>query len=113
MAVIHNGREAPLLPGAMNPDDAETFFISWEDRLNGSSITSSAWVLPAGFTEVSDETDTTATEVEDGVTTIHLNCNGVTVTTTQTEGVFEFDNVSGFADGRSLTRGLKVRVYDN
>jgi len=106
MAVVHDGLTAPQLPGDMNPNDIDTFYISWENDLKGSSIALSTWTIPTGFTEVSAVTDVTVTE--DG--TSYLNSNGITVSTTKTTGRHSLSNNVTFADGRELTRSFIVEV---
>lgn len=44
-----------------DPDSIEPFSINWSDWLNGDTISTSSWTVPAGITLDSDSNDTTTT----------------------------------------------------
>ena len=109
MAVTHDGKEAPILPEEMNPDDIDTFYVSWTDKLNGATLSSDTWTLPTGFTQVSTVSDVSV--VSNGIT--YLNSNGVTVSTSLTTGKHLLSNNAVFSDGREITRSLYVVLDAN
>lgn len=106
MAISHNGKQAPQLPEDMNPGDTDTFYISWTDKLNGATISSSTWTIPANFTEVSAATNISVTASG----TTYNDCNSVDLSTTETSGTYKITNNCTFSDGRVIKRSFKITV---
>lgn len=104
MSVLHDGKEAPILPEEMNPGDTDTFYVSWTDKLKGATLSSDTWTIPANFTEVSTVSDVSVTE--NGTT--HLNSNGITVSTTETTGKWIITNNAIFSDSREISRSFYI-----
>jgi hypothetical protein len=106
MAVTHTGQSPAALTEYMNPNDTDTFWMSWTDKLNGETISTSTWILPAGFTEVSDTSDGTVTE--DGTT--YDDANSVTLSTTNTKGKHTIFNEIVTSGGRTIRRGIIITI---
>jgi len=104
MSVLHNGKEAPILPEQMNPGDKDTFYVSWTNKLKGATLSSDTWTIPANFTEVSTVSNVSVTEN----TVTYTDSNGVTLTTTETEGKFIITNNAVFSDGREVSRSFYI-----
>jgi len=106
MAISHNGKEAPKLPEDMHSGDTDTFYISWTEKLNGATISSSTWTIPANFTEVSAATDVSVT----ASSTTYADCNSIDLSTTETSGTFTITNNCTFSDSRVIKRSFKITI---
>lgn len=106
MAISHNGKQAPTLPEDMNPGDTDTFYMSWTDKLNGATISVSAWTIPANFTEVSAATDISVTARG----TTYADCNSIDLSTTEASGTYTITNTCTFSDSRVIKRSFKITV---
>ena len=102
----HTGTEPAELTEYMNPSDTDTFWMSWTDKLNGETISTSTWILPAGFTEVADTTNGTVTE--NGTT--YNDANSVTLSTTLTKGKHLISNEITTSGSRKIRRGFNVTI---
>lgn len=103
---IHTGTEPAALTEYMNPNDTDTFWMSWTDKLNGETISTSTWVLPANFTEVSATTNGSVTE--DGTT--YNDANSVTISTTETKGKHLIFNEITTSASRTIRRGFLITI---
>lgn len=103
---IHSGDEAAELDEYMNPNDVDTFWVSWTDKLNGESISTSDWIIPAGFTE---EATTSGGEVVESGTT-YADANSITLSTSLTRGRYMIRNEITTSGGRTLRRGFIVSI---
>jgi hypothetical protein len=104
MPVLHEGKEAPILPEEMNPDDTDTFFLCWTKKLNGATLSSDVWELPDNFTL--DSSQSNIPVIEDGVT--YNDCNAATISTTEESGKFLITNRATFSDGRVVARSFYI-----
>lgn len=109
MAIRHNGKSAPELPEAMDPSDDDVFWVSWTDKLNGETIASSTWQVPATFTASNEQENTTVTD-DAGVE--YADANSVQLSTTETDGRHRITNQITTSGGRTLNRGFYVAVAD-
>lgn len=107
MPITHAGDEAPTFTERMDPSDIETFWIAWGGKLGGSTIQTSTWVLPDGFTELEAFEDQSVLD-SDGNT--YNNANGVRVSTTNTVGRYMLTNRVVLADGRRYDRSAYVII---
>lgn len=101
---IHTGDSAIRLTDYMNPNDTEEFWMSWTDKLNGDTISTSTWYLPTNFTSEATQTNQTVTVAG----TNYADANSVTVSTTETTGVYKFSNEITTAGGLTLRRSFTV-----
>ena len=107
MAVTHGSGLIPFLPDSWDPYDSEHVWVCWADVLDGASIASSTWVVPANWTTSDEQVSQTVSD-EDGVS--RTGCNGVKLATTETRGVYAIANRVVLSDGRQYERSLKIKV---
>ncbi len=103
---VHTGSDPVRLDDSMNPNDEETFWYSWTDKLNSDTISTSTWVLPTGFTETASTTDGSVTV--GGVT--YNDANSLTVTTTNTDGLYSISNEITTAAGNTWRRTFLINI---
>jgi hypothetical protein len=109
MALIHNGKKAPTLTRSLAPGEADTFYVSWEQDLEGDTIASSSWEIPADFTEVGTQTDIVVTEK--GID--YANSNEILLSTTLTSGTHLIQNRIVTGSGRTLFGGFFLPVTED
>lgn len=98
---------APVLAQAFDPDDIDTFWVSWENRIGNQKITSSVWVLPDGWTAVHQRENYSFTD-EFGME--YGKSNAVTLSTTHTDGLHHIVNRITTDQGNRLDRGFMLQV---
>ena len=103
---VNTGTEPAELTEYMNPNDTDVFWMSWTDKLNGETISTSTWVIPTGFTEVTATTNGSVTE--GGVT--YNDANSVTLSTTLTKGKHLIHNEVVTSGSRTIRRGFLITI---
>jgi hypothetical protein len=104
--VTNNGCLTPTFPSQLITGDEDFIWMSW-DLFDGETIVSSAWVLPTGFTSLSEATNQTVSD-EDGFT--YTDANVIELTTTLTSGTHEIRNVIVTTDRGQLTGAVRINV---
>lgn len=107
MPITHNGLRIPAFSQRWDPSDKEWVWVCWDSILRGSSIATSNWTLPAGWTSHSTLTDQTVTDEDD---VAHAHSNAVLTSTTEAAGLFILANRVTLADGRVYERSVTVVV---
>ncbi len=109
--LIHLSRGIPEFDARWDPSDDDYVWMCWNAALEGASISSSTWTVPAGWTATGEQTAQPVTD-DDNVT--HQNCNGVRLTNTDAEAgtVHTMTNTVALSDGRDLSRSIKLRIAD-
>lgn len=102
----HTGTAPADLTEYMNPNDTDTFWMSWTDKLNGETISTSTWILPTGFTQVSVTTNGSVTE--NGTT--YTDANSITLSTTLTKGKHLISNEITTSGSRTIRRAFNVTI---
>ena len=105
--IIHNGLNPPSLVESWDESDRDYIWFSWENKLNGATITLSEWTTPASWTVVAEQVD--ASVVGSDVITYN-NCNGALLETTDLTGTFVISNKVTLSDNRRFERSVKVKV---
>lgn len=108
MAVIHKGDETPILPEIMNPNDMERIYTSWTNKLNGATITSSTWIIPSNFTQVSAIENGSVTDSRTNTT--YTDVNGILLSTTEKKGIYLISNRVTMSDGRTITKSFYLPI---
>jgi hypothetical protein len=111
MAIVHPGDSDPLLPDSIGVSDQREFWIGWEGELNtGETIASSVWVLPDGFTSVSEQTNQTVTDETTGLPV--NNANGILLTVSAVPGSYSILNTmtSAGSVAQVTTKGFVLVV---
>ena len=101
---VHTGEGTPRLSEFVNPNDIDTFWFSWTDKLNTDTISTSVWIIPTGFTEVSTTINGSVTF--DGVT--YNDANSIKMSTTLTKGLHTISNEITTAGGNTYRRGVSI-----
>lgn len=107
--IIHKSRGAPTFRERWDPSDKEYVWFCWSDVIEGSSIATSDWTLPEGWTNHGDLVDQT---VEDDGGAERENCNGALISTSETEGTHTITNKVTLADGRVYERSVNILLED-
>lgn len=107
MPVVHKGKRTPEFREKWDPSDREYVWFCWADKLDGATIVTSEWTLPANWTSSATQIDQSVTD-EDGV--VRSNCNGNQLSTTETFGDFTVTNKVTLSDGRIYERSVIVPV---
>lgn len=82
-----------------DPDDVESYAIDWRDRLEGSTITGSEWLVPSGLTVVAG-----SPSFEPAVGT------GCRLGGGELGRIYHVTNRATFADGRQLDAVIEVAI---
>jgi len=112
MAVTHNGQAPAKLKQFMNPNDRDTFYEVWDEALEDTNetIVSSEWILPDGFTLISEQVDISITQK--GTTYLHANSAIIEVDSDNiTLGEYLFANEI-VTETRRLRRNTEVEVKE-
>lgn len=81
-------------------DEVLDYMVDWSDRLDSDAIASSAWTVPSGITQNSNEFDASG-----GTTTIWLS-GGTTGET------YELVNRITTAAGRTMDQTIRLKIAD-
>lgn len=98
---------ATVLSEPFDPDDIDTIWVSWNDRLGNQEIATSEWLVPEGWTVVRHIKNKIFSN-EQGET--FPKSNLVTLSTTHQNGVHHIVNRITTDQGNQLDRGFYVQV---
>lgn len=107
MTTLNESEQIPTFNEIWDFSDLEPVVFTWADQVLSSSISSSAWTLPTGWTSSATQTNVSVTDSK-GV--LHTDCNTNTLTYSGQAGTFTIANKATFADGRILERSVRIKV---
>lgn len=99
--------QATSLQEPFDPDDIDTIWCSWNDRLGDQEIVFSEWLVPEGWTVVRHRKNKTFLN-ENEESFPKSNC--VTLSTTHKDGTYHIVNRITTDQGNQLDRGFYVTV---
>lgn len=103
-----------------DPDDTDFYFVVWCDidgtndgtntddgELQGATISTSTWTVPAGVTE--DSSDTNSVTIQ-GVTYAANTVATILVSSGTNNSDYELTNVITTSDGRTLSKSIIIPI---
>lgn len=107
--IVHKGKAIPQMVGKVNPNDIDWIWLSWRDRLDGSTISASSWSLPNSWTIVSQTVDGTVIDTVDGAS--YSASNGILMDVASgASGVNSITNHVLMVNSRFYSRTIHVDV---
>lgn len=107
--VTHDGHVIPTFSRRWDPADKDWVWVAWDELLSGATISTSTWVLPAGWTEHETQTSQAITD-EDG--TEYTAANGALISNADaaTGSRVEIANRVVLSDGREYERSAALII---
>lgn len=114
MSVVHTGKTPAKLKEFMNPNDSDTFYMVWEDKLGNptpEAMVSSEWITPESFEVGATQQDISITDSK-GIDYSNANSAVISCDTSNiTPGIYIIYNEITTAT-RTIRRGFEVEVKD-
>lgn len=108
--IVHNGIDIPSFDERWERNESRFINMAWDNVLNGRTIVSSTWTVPAGWTKGTEQTSQSVTD-EDG--TEWSATNRVYLSTIHSRGVYKITNtvvLSGASPGEKLVRSVYIHI---
>lgn len=107
--ITHDGFVIPVFPQRWDPFDKAWVWFAWDGLLDGAAVTSSAWVIPSGWTQSQTQM---AQPVTDEYGAAYTAANGVLLSNpSATAGLsVTVTNQVVLSDGRQYERSVVLVV---
>lgn len=105
--ILHDGLGPPQLDDFWDTYDQDYIWVAWDEVLRGATISDSAWVIPASWTNHAEQQSASVTD-EDG--NAYEAANGVLLSTTAVSGRHRISNRIMLSDDRQYERTIIVVV---
>jgi len=109
MVVVHDSNIIPEI--AWDESDKDFLWFVWDEVLHGSSLATSTWTIPAGWTSHSVQFNASVTDPQTGK--VYNSANSIFLSTGgAASGIYQIKNNVVLADSREYSRTVTINIID-